>query len=87
MGFVIIRWRVRVLQPAPISKMASISEAIFFMVHRVFQSITCRRFPSHQRITNGLPVGAVPVLIHTLLVWRYSLITSTPPSRPRPERL
>lgn len=37
-------------------------------------------------ITNGLPALA-PVLIHTLLVCRYSLIASMPFSRPRPEAL
>lgn len=37
-------------------------------------------------MTNGLPPPA-PVLIHTLLVCRYSLIASMPFSRPRPELL
>ena len=35
MGFVIIRWRVRVLQPAPIPKMASDMEAIFLVFAKI----------------------------------------------------
>src|SRR5690554_2562762 len=38
------------------------------------------------RITNGFAVAA-PVLIHTLLVCKYSRMASMPFSRPRPECL